>query len=105
MSRLINTVGSFFPKLQNDFKTYGGEVFSEIYDGDFYNDLPFEKYIKFNARIPRENAYYIRDFGAVPNVDNINNANCINEAVSFCSENGGGTVIVDGGFFTRVPYF
>lgn len=105
MSRLINTVGSFFPKLQKDFKIYGGDVFSEIYDGDFYKDLPFDKYIKFNARIPRENVYYIRDFGAVPNTDNINNANCINEAVSFCSENGGGTVIVDGGFFTTGTVF
>ncbi|MGN0568909.1 MAG: hypothetical protein ACI4N4_00215, partial [Candidatus Fimenecus sp.] len=105
MSRLINAVGSFFPKLQKDFKIYGGDVFTEVYDGDFYKDLPFDKYIKFNTRVPQENVYYIRDFGAIPNADGINNAKCINKAISFCSENGGGTVMVDGGRFTTGTVF
>ena len=35
MSRFLNHIGSFFPKLQKDFKIYDGEVFSEVYDGDF----------------------------------------------------------------------
>ena len=50
-----NHIGSFFPKLQKDFKIYDGDVFSDVYNGDFYNDIPFEKYINnvyATARIP-----------------------------------------------------
>ena len=42
MSRLFNHLGSFFPKLQKDFKIYDGEVFTEVYDGDFYKDIPLQ---------------------------------------------------------------
>ena len=100
MSRLINHIGSFFPKLQKDFKIYDGEVFSEVYDGDFYKDIPYSKYINYNLNLPLENAVFIRDFGAKPNDTSINNSKYINNAIEKCSNNGGGIVVVDGGNYT-----
>ena len=100
MSRFINHIGSFLPKLQKDFKIYEGEVFSEVYDGDFYKDIPFSKYINNNLNLPLDNALFIRDFGAKPNDITINNAVFINNAIESCSNNGGGIVVVDGGTFT-----
>ena len=100
MSRFINHIGSFFPKLQKDFKIYDGEVFSEVYDGDFYKDILYSKYINYNLNLPLENAVFIRDFGAKPNDTSINNAKYINNAIERCSNNGGGIVVVDGGAYT-----
>lgn len=100
MSRIVNHICSFFPKLQKDFKIYDGEVFSDVYDGDFYKNIPFSKYINVNLHLPLENAVFIRDFGAKPNDETINNAIHINSAIEKCSNNGGGIVVVDGGDFT-----
>lgn len=100
MSRLANIFGSFFPNLQKDFKIYDGEVFSEVYDGDFYEDIPYDKFIDKNFTLPLDKAVYIRDFGAKPNDASFNNASCINSAIEFCSENGGGIVLVDNGNYT-----
>lgn len=100
MSRFINHIGSFFPRLQKDFKIYDGEVFSDIYDGDFYKDIPYSKYINYELTFPIENAVYVRDFGAKPGLSSINNASFINSAIDSCSKNGGGIVIIDGGDFT-----
>ena len=100
MSRIINHIGSFFPKLQKDFKVYDGEIFSEIYDGDFYKDIPYSKYINKNLHLPLENSVYIRDFGAKADDLTINNSPYINNAIKHCSQNGGGIVVVDGGAFT-----
>lgn len=99
MSRFINHIGSFLPKLQKDFKIYDGEVFSEVYEGDFYKDVPYSKYINNNLHLPLENAVFIRDFGARPNNKTVNNAPYINNAIESCSNNGGGIVVIDGGSF------
>lgn len=100
MLRIINHFGSFFPKLQKDFKIYDGDVFTEVYDGDFYKDIPFSKYINDRFQLPLENAVYIRDFGAISNTKTVNNAQSINSAIDFCSKNGGGIVVVDNGDYT-----
>ena len=100
MSRFFNHIGSFFPNIQKDFKIYDGEIFSEVYNGDFYQEIPYDKYINKNVFVPLDNAIYIRDFGAIANDSSINNATCINSAISFCNKNGGGIVVVDGGAYT-----
>ena len=100
MSRIINHICSFFPKLQKDFKIHDGEVFSDVYIGDFYNDIPINKYINYNVQIPLDNAIYIRDFGAIPNDTTKNNAQSISSAIDFCNKNGGGIVVVDNGEYT-----
>lgn len=97
MSRFVNHIGSFFSKLQKDFKIYDGEIFPEVFDGDFYTDIPYNQYINYNLRLPLENAIYVRDFGA--NTDCKNNSIFINKAIEACSNNGGGVVVVDGGAF------
>ncbi len=100
MSRLINHIGSFFPKLQKDHKVYEGEVFSEVYEGDFYKNIPLKKYINFDLRLPLHDAKYVRDFGAKAGDISINNAKMINTAIEACHKNGGGIVVVDGGNYT-----
>lgn len=101
MSRFINHIGSFFPKLQKDFKIYDGEIFSEVYDGDFYKDIPYSKYINDNLYFPLDNAVFVRDFGAkIDEKISVNNAPFINSAIEFCNMNGGGIVVVDGGNYT-----
>ncbi len=100
MSRFFNHIGSFFPKLQRDFKIYDGEIFSEVFDGDFYKDIPYSKYINDNLYIPLDNAIYIRDFDAEPNDNTLNNARHINQAIDTCNKNGGGIVVVDGGAYS-----
>lgn len=100
LSRFFNNIGSFFPKLQKDFKIYDGEIFSEVYDGDFYKDIPYRKYINFDLRLPLHDAKYIRDFGAKADDNLINNARMINTTIEACHKNGGGIVVVDGGNYT-----
>lgn len=97
VSRFVNHIGSYFPKLQKDFKIYDGEIFSEVYEGDFYKDIPFEKYINYDLILPLDNAIFVRDFGAKANDSTINNAPYINSAIEQCSNNGGGIVVLDGG--------
>lgn len=97
MSRIKNHIGSFFPRLQKDFKIYDGEVFSEVYDGDFYLNIPYNKYIDFNKSYNTKDFIFISEFGAIPDNISINNADAINSAIIKCYENGGGVVIVDGG--------
>ncbi len=100
MSRIINHFCSFFPKLQKDFKIYDGEVFSDIYEGDFYQDIPFSKYININLHLPLDNAVFVRDLGARPNDITVNNSTYINNAIETCNSNGGGIVVIDGGAYT-----
>lgn len=100
MSRFFNHIGSFFLKLQKDFKIYDGEIFSEVFDGDFYKDIQYSKYINDNLYIPLDNAMYIRDFGAKPNDATIDNATYINNAIDSCNKSGGGLVVVDGGAYS-----
>ena len=100
MSRILNHIGSFFPQLQKDFKIYDGEVFSEVYEGDFSKDIPYSDYIKFNLRLPLDIAVYISSFGAISDNATVNNASAINSAIEHCHKNGGGIVVVDNGAYT-----
>lgn len=105
MSCFINHICSFFPKLQRDFKIFGDEIFTEIYKGDFFENIPYDKYINLNVAVPRDNVYSVLSFGAVPDDARVNNADAINKAITVCSENGGGIVVVEGGCFTSGTVF
>lgn len=100
MSRFINHIGSFFPKLQKDFKIYSGDIFPDVYVGDFYDKIPYKKYINTNLSFNLDNAIYVKDYGVIPDNSCVNNAICINKAITECSENGGGIVVVSGGNYT-----
>lgn len=105
MSRFINHIGAFFPNLQKDFKIFSDKIYTDTYKGDFFENIPYEKYINFNVGVPTDNVYSVLSYGAVPNDENINNADAINRAISLCSENGGGIVLVEGGKFTSGTVF
>ncbi len=100
MSRFLNHIGSAFPKLQKDFKIHDGEIFTEVYEGDFLENIPFKRYINFDLRLPLYDAVFVRDFGAKADDNTVNNAPMINTAISSCHKNGGGIVVVDGGNYT-----
>ncbi len=105
MSRLINHFGSFFPKLQKDFKIHDGEVFSKVYAGDFYEKIPYGEYINYNINYTKTDFVSIKEFRAVPDDFKINNAEAINSAIDRCSKNGGGVVVVNGGnYFSGTVY-
>lgn len=78
-----------------DLRVTGGEVFPEVYPNDFSSYFPVMKYIT-EQNCPNSSVYDIRDFGGLP-VSDKDNADAINSAISECSKNGGGTVIVSGG--------
>ena len=100
MSRFINHIGSFFPKLQKDFKIYTGDIYPDVYVGDFYDKIPYEKYINYNLSFNLDNATYVKDFGVIPDNSCVNNAICINNAITKCNETGGGVVVISGGNYT-----
>lgn len=80
----------FFGK---DLRVTKGEPFSTVYPFDFSSCYPEEKYI-FNQKIPSENVYDIRDFGADTGLDD--NAEFINKALAAANKTKG-TVVVSGG--------
>lgn len=100
MSRFLNHIGSLFPKLQKDFKIYDGDIFPDVYDGDFYNNIPYNKYINKNVDYKITEYISICDYNAIPDDSSVNNANSINLTIEKCYENGGGVVIVEGGNYT-----
>lgn len=82
-----------------DLRITEGERFEEEYELDYTSYLPLESYIH-PQRTPEENAFYIKDFGAIPNNKEIDNAKAINACIDECAKNGGGYVVVSGGDFT-----
>ena len=76
-----------------DLRITKGDAYPSVYDYDFSSYYPQEEYIKLQ-RVPSDNVYDIRDFGADCNSDD--NADAINSAVKAANETGG-TVLVSGG--------
>ncbi|UKI23230.1 MAG: glycoside hydrolase family 55 protein [Anaerotruncus sp.] len=56
------------------------------------------------AEVLSENVFDIRDFGAVPNDENADNASAINAAIDAASS-AKGIVLVSGGSFTATTVF
>jgi len=80
---------------EKDIPTY--PEFGNIYEGDYYEKLPFEEYIDSRAAVPTgKNIFAIRDYGAVADNDMLNTA-AIMMAIEDCRKAGGGTVLVEGG--------
>lgn len=97
MTACISMVGIWL----NDFRIgqRSDEIYPDVLKGDFYQDIPYEKYLDYNNTILSGATYDVRDFGAVPDDDTVLNHGAINAAINACSQNGGGTVIVDGGSY------
>ena len=82
-----------------DLRITEGDAFKEEYEFDYTSYLPLEEYIH-SQEVPKEDAYFITDFGAVPNDKSIDNSESINKCIDECAKNGGGYVVVSGGDFT-----
>lgn len=94
-----------FNSIEYDSPSY--PQFGNIYEGDYYEDLPFTEYINNNQDIPtseHENVFNIRDFGAVPD-DNRLNTDSIMMAIEACNKAGGGTVLIEGGKYRTGTIF
>lgn len=90
--------GFYFGVYNRDFKVSSGDVFSEIYPGDFYEEIPFSDYLS-ESEAPAD-ALDIRTYGAVPNDPAVNNSRAVNQAIADCAAWGGGTVYIGGGDYT-----
>lgn len=88
------TVGWYFGVYTKDFKVTKGDVFSEVYEGDFYKDLPFDEYLTKTALPAGQYTVDIRDCGA--RTDSENNRDAIQTAIDEAAAHGG-TVYVGGG--------
>lgn len=69
-----------------------------IYEGDYYRELPFAEYIDQNQPQPGEGepVFDIRDFGAAAVPGRVNTA-AFTAAAEACRRAGGGTILVQGG--------
>lgn len=84
-----------------DLRITKGDAYPSVYDYDFSSYYPQEEYIKLQ-RVPSDNVFDIRDFGADCNSDD--NADAINSAVKSANETGG-TVLVSGGDYVTTTVF
>ncbi len=72
--------------------------FGTIYQGDYYEELPFEEYIDFKQPLPAGEVFDIRDFGAVAEEGRLN-TRAFQAAADACRDAGGGTIFVQGGAY------
>lgn len=89
------TAGWYFGSYTKDFKVTKGDVFSEVYKGDFYEALPYDDYLHRDAVPTNKKVVDIREYGAWANAKN--NREAIQSALDAISESGGGVVFVGGG--------
>lgn len=77
------------------------DIFPEVYEGDFYEGIEYERFINFKAAIsPDTKVFDIRNYGASVSNNAKENSDAINDAINACYLSGGGTVLVDGGNYT-----
>lgn len=73
------------------------EKFGNIYKGDYYEDIPFYKYIK-KTEIPftENRVFKITDYGAKPS-NVFLNTDAVQQTIDACKIAGGGVILVEGG--------
>lgn len=99
---------TFFDKLNTflfwkDTRVTQGEPYIEVRKYDFSSYYPEEEYVK-KVPLPADNVFDIRDFGAVPNTVEFDNAQAIHAAIQAASVSHG-TVLIDGGDYTSTTVF
>lgn len=86
--------GWYFGSYTKDFKITKGDVFSEVYKGDFYENLPYADYLHTDTVPTEQKIFDIREYGASP--DSENNRDAVQTALDSAAESGG-IVFVGGG--------
>jgi polygalacturonase len=80
-----------------DIPTY--KDLGNIYEGDYYKDLPFEEYIFSSMEIPKgEKVFDIKAYGAVGDGKTLD-TDAFKSAVDACKNAGGGTVLLKDGVY------
>ena len=93
-------LGYYFGVYTRDFKVTKGDVFSKVYPGDFYEDLPFSDYLQSAEPQAGRLTVDIRTCGAVPGKTSVDNSDAIQAAIDEVAGLGGGIIYVDGGEYT-----
>src|ERR1017187_1976480 len=96
-SCLILIFSFIFPLLANSPGNYNDDITK------YTANLPFQ-IGEIKAPVFRDKSYNIKDFGAVPDGHTLNTAS-INNAITKCSEEDGGTVIIPAGSWITGPIF
>ena len=92
---LIFLFSYLFPLLANTPGDYNEEI------KKYTSNLPFE-IGEIKAPVFRDKSFNIRDFGAIPDGHTLN-TDPINNAITKCSEDGGGMVIIPAGLWVTGP--
>jgi DNA sulfur modification protein DndE len=92
---LIFLFSYLFPLLANTPGDYNEEI------KKYTSNLPFEMG-EIKAPVFRDKSFNIRDFGAIPDGHTLN-TDPINNAITKCSEDGGGMVIIPAGLWVTGP--
>lgn len=93
-------IGYYFGVYAHDYKVTRGDVFSQVYPGDFYEELPFSEYLQ--SVEPQEGLLTvdIRTCGATPGKTSVDNSDAIQAAIDEVAGHGGGVIYVGGGEYT-----
>ncbi len=86
--------GWYFGSYTKDFKITKGDMFSEVYKGDFCENLPYTDYLHTDTVPTEQKIFDIREYGASP--DSENNRDAVQTALDSAAESGG-VVFVGGG--------
>lgn len=84
-------------KIEYDQATY--KEFGNIYEGDYYKEIPFDDYIDKRMPLPEgDDVFDICSYGAVAEEGRLN-TEAFQKAVEACKAAGGGTILVQGGHY------
>ena len=87
-----------------DLRLTEGEPYTKVREGDYSSYYPLEKHIDFSQK-PDGEIFDVRSFGADVSKSEEENTAAIQSAIDKCHENGGGTVLVEGGYYTVTTLF
>lgn len=92
----VSMVGVWLNDFHNELADK--DIFPDVYDGDFYENIPYENYLSFDEPFESNlSVFDIRSYGADPQATATHNRAAINAAVDACFAGGGGIVLIDGG--------
>lgn len=87
-----------------DLRVTTGDPFTVVREGDYSSYYPLNDYIDFTKSAP-DTPYSVKKYGADEKAGQQENTKAIQKAIDECSADGGGTVVVEGGFYTVTTLF
>lgn len=90
----------------NSADTSGTALNSTYYmdeESSFVANIPYEKYLNYDDNTVSGTVYDVKSLGVSPTATPKENHSIIQQSINSASENGGGTVLVDGGVIRTLP--